>query len=299
MRLAQALMVSLLPMMTCCGGKPPPEQPDDVTLRQSARAADLAYSLEHPEEAIAQYQRALERARARDDVDAIGDNGYNLAVAQLAANQPRQALATTRMIRAELARRGKGSFFALDLAEATALYRLGDVPAADTLAARAEGGTDPAVCARASFLRGLIADETGNTAGLEQALARLARPVSDDQRADFDELEARRYLRQRAFTAAVTDALSAADTRRKLVDYRGMARALSVAAAAQFAAGSTEAAAELYMRAGQSAAAQGDMASARIWLGQALQLGHDSASREAARSALASLNRTSPSSADH
>jgi len=291
-------MVTLLLITTSCGGKSaPPEQPGDVTLRQSARAAGLAYSLDHPEEAIAQYQRALERARARDDVDAIGDNGYNLAVVQLAANQSRQALATTRMTRAELARRGAGTFFALDLAEATALYRLGEKHAADSLAARAEAGTDPAASARASFLRGLIADEMGDTVGLEQALARLAQPTSDDQRADADELQARRHLRQHAFAAAVTNALRASDTRRNLVDYRGMARALSVAAAAELDAGDARGAAELYLRAGQSAAAQGDSASARIWLRQTVQLEGDGPSRAAAQSALASLNSTSATSA--
>jgi hypothetical protein len=298
MNFAPALTVTLLLMMTSCGSKPAPEQPEDVTLRQSARAAGLAYSLDHPDEAIAQYQLALERARARDDVEAIGDYGYNLAVVQLAANQPKQALATTRTTRAELARRGAGAFFALDLAEATALYRIGDKQAADSLAAQAEAGSDPAASARASFLRGLIADEMNNTAGLEQALARLAQPTSDDQRADAEELRARRDLRQQESAAAVTDAMRAADIRRVLVDYRGMARALSVAAAAELGAGNTGVAAELYLRAGQSAAAQGDAASARPWLRQAVQLEHDSASREAAEKLLASLNGSSGAS-DH
>jgi len=292
MNSALALTVSLL-LLTSCGGKPAPEPPDDVTLRQSVRAAGLADSLDHPREAIAQYQRALERARARDDVDAIGDYGYDLVVVQLVANQPKQALATARMTRAELVRRGAGAFSALDLAEATALYRLGDKNAADSMAARAEAGSDPAAAARASFLRGLIADEAGDAPGLDRALARLARPTSDDQRADADELEARRDLRQQSFDASVTAALRAADTRRNLVDYRGMARALSVAAAAELGAGHAAAAAELYLRAGQSAAAQGDAASARPWLHQAVQLERDGASREAAEKALSSLDSAS------
>ena len=57
--------------------------------------------------------------------------------------------------------------------------------------------------ARASFLRGLIADETGNTAELDTALAHLAQPVSADQQGDADELLARRDLRQGAFDAAI------------------------------------------------------------------------------------------------
>ena len=130
----------------------------------------------------------------------------------------------------------------------------------------------------------------------DQALARLARPTSNDQRADADELQARRDLRQQAYAAAVTSALRAADTRRNLVDYRGMARALSVAAAAEFGAGHAGSAAELYLRAGQSAAAQGDAASARPWLREAVQLDRDAASREEAERALSSLDSSSESS---
>jgi TPR repeat protein len=60
------------------------------------------------------------------------------------------------------------------------------------------------------------------------------------------------------------------------LDYRGMARALSVAANAELRAGNTRAAAELYMRAGQGAAAQGDAESARPWLRRAADVGRPS-----------------------
>jgi hypothetical protein len=78
-------------------------------LRQSSRAAGLAFSLNRPEQAIARYKQALERARARDDAEAIGDYGYDLMVAELAANRPEEALASARMTRIELARRGSVS----------------------------------------------------------------------------------------------------------------------------------------------------------------------------------------------
>ena len=127
MRLAAASVALVLPLLTSsCGGGRQPTVPEDTALHQSARAADLAYSLNRPEQAIAQYKLAVDRARARDDADAIGDYGYDLVVAQLAANQPQQALASAQMTQAELARRGAASFPALDLAKATALYRLGD-----------------------------------------------------------------------------------------------------------------------------------------------------------------------------
>jgi tetratricopeptide (TPR) repeat protein len=291
MRFVTALMTLVLPLTVSCGGRPQPTEPDDATLRQSARAAGLAYSLDRPEQAIAQYERALERARERDDATAIGDYGYNLIVVQLAANHPRSALATARTTRAELARRGVSSFSALDLAEATALYRLGEKNASDRLAMQVESGGDVAAAARASFLRGLIADETNNPAGLDQALTQLVRPTSDDQRADAGELQARRHLRHGALEMAAGEARHAADLRRQILDYRGMARALSVAADAEARAGHTGAAAELYMRAGQSAAAQGDTRAARAWLSRAVALGTDPTLRQAAKSTLALLGK--------
>jgi hypothetical protein len=254
----------------------------------------LAYSLNRPEQAIAQYKLAVERARARDDADAIGDYGYNLVVAQLAANQPQRALASAQMTQAELARRGAASFPALDLAKATALYRLGDKQASDRLAEQVQDGSDESAAARASFLRGLIADETDYVSGLDDALARLARPGSPAQQADADELAARCDLRRHSFVTAAAKAEQAADLRRSILDYRGMVRALAVAADAEARAGNTRASADLYLRAGQSAAAQGDAASARPWLEQAMHLGSDPALFDAARLALASLSKSSP-----
>lgn len=283
--------MSVALLMDACGGKVQPTLPEDTTLKQSTHAAGLAFSLDRPAEAITQYERALERARARDDATAIGDNGYDLAVAQLAANQPKQALASVHMTQAELARRSAASFPALDLAEATAYYRLGEKTKSDQLAAQVETSADPTAAARASFLRGLIAAEAMNWAELDRAIARLAYPKSSDQQADADELLARRSLRQGAFGAALTEAEHAADLRREALDYRGMARALSVAADAEAHAGNLEAAADLYMRAGQSAAAMGDADMARLWLGHAIEFANDPAHRETARLAITALGK--------
>ena len=53
----------------------------------------------------------------------------------------------------------------ITLVEATALYRTGASAEADAVAARVEGGGDSEASARATFLRGLIADERGNEQG--------------------------------------------------------------------------------------------------------------------------------------
>jgi len=272
-----------------CGSSKEPTTPQDAVLRLDSQAASSALELERSEEAIEQYRRAFERAIARDDAGDIGDYGYDLAVAQLGANQPRPALASVRRTQTELARRGSPSFPALDLAEATADYRIGEKEASDRMARKAEAGNDAAASARAAFLRGLIADDLDDAAGLDRAIGRLSSPTSVDQQADAAELSARREIRQGAFSDARTEAERAADLRRDILDYRDMARALSVAAYAEQRAGDPEAASALYIRAGQSAAALGDAASARAWLGRAMELAKDPALRDTARLALGSL----------
>jgi hypothetical protein len=292
------MMLPIVLLMASCASTHKPSTPEDTTLHQNARAAGAAFTLDRPEEAVTQYKRALERARARDDAAALGDYGYDLAVAQLAANHPDQALASVRLTRDELARRGVASFPELDLAEATALYRLGAKQESRGIAVRVAAGDDPTAAARARYLEGLIADETGDAAGLDAAIASLARPASADQQADMDELLARRDLGRSDFNAAIAEAARSADLRRTGLDYRGMARALSVAADAEAHAGNAQAAAELYMRAGQSAGAQGDADMARTWLQRAAELAIDPVDREAARHAIAALGKPAPSPDD-
>jgi hypothetical protein len=137
----------------------------------------------------------------------------------------------------------------------------------------------------------LLADEAGDAAGLNAAIVSLAQPTSADQRADLAELLARRELRRRDFKAAIAEAERSADLRRISLDYRGMARALAVAADAEAGAGNAKAAAALFMRAGQSAAAQGDAEMARSWLRRAAAVGDDIVIREAARKAIAALEK--------
>ncbi|MBV8094322.1 MAG: hypothetical protein JO110_14085 [Acetobacteraceae bacterium] len=57
---------------------------------------------ERPLEAITQYRAALVRAEAREDLPAIADFSYDIAVAQFQAGQPAAALDTVAMLRAEL-----------------------------------------------------------------------------------------------------------------------------------------------------------------------------------------------------
>ena len=282
---------ALLVLLGACGGnEAQPAKPlEDQALVRHEQAGKIAYDLDRPEEAVAQFEAALTQAQARDDLKAIGDLSFNLAVAQLRANRPQDALKTTQQARAELIRRGSQPFPSLLLAEATALYRLEQRERADVLAAEVEGSGDADAAAGASFLRGLIADEAGNEDALRAALGRLAGVSAPLRVADRLELQARLALRQDDFATARAAAMHAATVRQEGLDYRGMARALAVAAAAAEQSGERELAADLYLRAGRSAAAQSDAATARPWLERALSLTQDDATKDAAEAALSGL----------
>jgi hypothetical protein len=258
-----ALLLTAPLLCGCAGGQQPATREDPI-LRLHADAANSAMALDRTQEAIGQYRQAFGRAVARDDYAAIGDYGYDLAVAQLLANQPKEALATIRVTRTELTRRGPPSFPALDLAEATADYRLSERKKSDAVAAEVEASGDPASAAGAAFIRGLIADDDADAVGLDDSIARLRQPTLSSQQADLAELLARRDLRVGLFAVAAAEAERAADLRRDILDYRGMGRALGVAADAEARAGDPEAAAAFRRRAAQSTAAYGDAESAHV-----------------------------------
>jgi hypothetical protein len=294
LRLLALLLLS--PFLVDCGGSAPPDSatPVDETLRRETRAGRLAYELERPDEAVARYRAALTRAQERDDLGAIGDLGYNLAVAELRANLPDRALADARATRAELERRGAKPSSALLLAEATALYRNGAAGEADQAAARVAAEGDLETAARATFLRGLIADERGHGDRLAAAAAALGSPSSPSLQADAAELTARLALRHGDSERARRDATRAAGLRQETLDYRGLARALALAGESARRAGDTAAAADLFLRAGRSAAAQDDKETARRWLKQAILLAPEGVVASAASDLLHQLDRGEP-----
>lgn len=276
------LYVLLLLLPGACGSpdKGPPPAATDQTIERHEAAGRVAIALDRPAEAALQYQAALKQAEARDDLAAIGDLSFNLAVAQLQANQPEAALATTRRASAELARRGSASFPALRLAQATALYRLDERDEAKRLAGEIEEGRDADAAAGASFLRGLIAAEAGDEAGLQDALSRFSSAATPLRQADRFELQARLALFQEDLAAARSLALRSAEIRQEILDYRGMARVLALAGEAAEQAGEREPAAGFFLRAGRSAAAQADFRAARPWLERALKLTADPGTKE-------------------
>jgi hypothetical protein len=80
---------------------------------------------------------------------------------------------------------------------------------------------------------------------------------------------------------------------RDLLDYHSLARSLALAARAAELTDDTPSAAELYFRAGRTAAAQNDTDSANRWLGQAIALSRDPSLTRDARSTLTTVGGSS------
>lgn len=298
-RLAGLPLAAML-LLAGCGRHAPPAPAQDNALAQAANSGRQALSFGHPSQAASQYQRAFTLALARNDASAIGDCGYDLAVAQLADDKPADALRTTLRTRDALAVRATPGFAELDLAQAAALHRLGRDPEADALAASAQAAAgDPATAARASYVRGLIAYARRDPAGIAAALDGFGQPKkpAPDWQADHDELTARLDMLRGQYQQAGLLARQAAGVHRLQLDYRGMADMLALAAEATQRAGSPREAASLYLQAGQSEAARGSPARAGNWLRLALMPGADLVTQQVARQALVGMRRKDPVSA--
>ena len=272
--------IAVLLALTGCGGSKPADEgpPTDQRLEQANRAGTRALATNQTKEAIKQYRAALVLAYERDDAAAIGDVGYNLAVAQLRAGATTEAARTVREVWAELARRKQAPPPELILVQAAAAYRLGAGDEALALAQEvlARAPLPPETATRAWYIRGAVSADRGDAQGLAQAVTAIPPSTQPDQEADRHELAGRAALLAGASDRAASEFEQAADQRRLALDYRGMARALSFAGDAVLRQGRPSEAAVLFLRAGRSALLQGDTATGRTLLDRADSLAKQS-----------------------
>ena len=127
----------------------------------------------------------------------------------------------------------------------------------------------PLIRSKAFYPRGLIAVRHGNTQALRGAIASLGEPVLTQLRADRYELEGHLASTEKNWQAAIDAFDTAADLRRRDLDYGKMTEALALSARACEQAGEFSKASSRYLRAGISAALQGEHRRARGWLEQA------------------------------
>ena len=300
-RLSCAAVLSVV-LAGCCSSAAPPAPPEDAALARDARLARLSFEQQRPEQAATLYRQALTQAQRRDDLPAIEDFGWNLAVVLLRTDRPAEAAATARATRAEVVRRGGTPRPELLLVEAAALYRTGDTVAAAGLAevVVADAGAPAEARGRAAFVRGLVAADQSDAGGVREALRQLDALAADPPVAplatDRNELAGRLAMLQGDPAGARGAFLTVADARRTALDYPGMTRALAAAGAAAEALGSSSEAADLWLRAGRSAQLGGQTSEARIWLTRARDLAGQAGATDITAEAtarLATLDATS------
>jgi tetratricopeptide (TPR) repeat protein len=224
-----------------------------------ARAADL-------------HRQALERAYARDDRGAIVDTQYNLAVVLLRSGLLEEAQAVVDAAKVELTWGGK-RFRRICCCwkqpSYTALGRCQLPGASASKSSPALPAAEPAVIAKAHFLRSLMATERADTARLREAMTALEHASSPELRADHAELRGYLALAERNWAVAVQAFDTAAELRRMSLDYSSMARALAKAGEAAERNGRQQVAAVYYLHAGRSALQLGQRQEAVDWLKRA------------------------------
>lgn len=274
-RLVLTLLAGLA-LAACGGSQPaPPSKPSDPSLDSGWRLARFALQNGDYDQAEALYERALQRAYARDDAQAIGDIGYEYSLALLRNGKAEVAAAQTRETRSELERRRAAPLAELFLVEAVASYEVGNAERARDMSREAltrSMSNDAETRARAHYVLGMIAADARNAAAVDAALAAMRSATGNAARADLAELRGRRSLLDGDGRAALPVFLEAASLRRDLRDYPGMAQALAFAGGAAESAGDPGAAADFFYRAGLSATVQKDRRKARPWLTKARDL---------------------------
>jgi tetratricopeptide (TPR) repeat protein len=260
----------------------------DEEFERTNRAARTAFDNGRLQQAVGLYNQALERAYVLDDLNAIVDAQYNLAVCLTGLNSYVEALERVNQSKAELARTNQSIPADILLLEATIVYRLGKLDDAWQLTDKIL--LDPrrlseAIQSKTHFLRGLIAGEWDDINQLRNEIASLGKPSAVGLRADREELVGRLAMAESNWNEAIEAFDSTAELRRDDFDYNEMVNALALAAWVCEQAGKLSEASKRYLRAGRSAARQGENRNALNWLNRAEKLAGEAGDESTAKQA--------------
>ena len=289
-RLAGLILVAGVLLWGGCGSSPQVrEKPGaDRTLERFNKAARQAFDKGQIEQAASLYRKVLERALMRDDSVAVVDAQYNLAVCLMKLNSHTEAMQVVRQAEAELALSDQMKLSELLLLKAMLYYKSAELDEAWQLTTQILSMTpkpSTVILGRTHFLRGLIAVERQDINQLQNEIAAIGNPKNPLLRGDLAELKGHLALIEQDWDAAVNAFDEATIRRREAIDYQAMRKDLALAAEASERAGDIKGASQRYLRAGRSAAMQGDDDAARLWLMRAEQLaaeiGEDQIAHEA------------------
>jgi tetratricopeptide (TPR) repeat protein len=289
-RLVGLILVTGVLLWGGCGSSPQVrEKPGaDRNLEQFIKAARQAFDKGQIEQAASLYRKVLERALVRDDSDAIVDAQYNLAVCLMKLNSNVEAMQVVRQAEAELALSDQKKLPELLLLKAMFYYKSAELDEAWQITEQILSMTpkpSTVILGRTHFLRGLIASERGDINQLRDEVAALGNAENPLLRGDLAELKGYLALAEQDWGAALQAFDEAVILRRLAIDYQGMMKNLALAAEASEKAGNIKAASQRYLRAGRSAALQGDYDTAKPWLTHAEQLAGEAGENQVAHEA--------------
>lgn len=247
----------------------------DREFDRSSRMARVAFENGQISQAIEGYRRALARAYVTDNLNAIVDTSYNLAVCHLRQGNYPDALENVEKAQQELLSAGRPVSADLLLVQAVAFYHDGTPGRAwqiseDILSVKP--APSPETLSRTHFLRGRMAADRGDTEQLRLEITGLGEPSVTGLQADRLELIGRLAMLEGRWDDAVTALDQAASMRAVNRNYRSMATVLTTAAQACERAQRPEDAAYRYLRAARSAALSGETERATVWLKESVRL---------------------------
>ena len=261
-----------------CGGsrQVKPDMPgSDREFDRNSRIARMAFENGEFSQAIEGYKRALARAYVTDDLNAIVDTRYNLAVCHIRQGNYPDALENVEKAQQELLSAGRPVSSDLLLVQAVALYYVGDFDRAwqvseEILASKP--APSPETISRTHFLRGRIAADRKDAAQLHQEIVAIGDPSAVGLQADRLELVGRLAMLDGRWDDAVAALDRSARLRAVNRNYRSMATVLATAAQACERAQRPEEAAYRFLRAARSAALSGETERATVWLQESVRL---------------------------
>ena len=275
-RIGMLLAIALLVFGGCGSSAPVQKSPAiDEDLERFNRAAQQAFDSGRLQQAAAFYRKALDRAYIRDDFRAALDAQYNMAICLINLQSYAQAFEVIQQAKTEMAMAGYSREADFLLLEATVLHFREDSDAAWKMTDQILSATPEAssiVQCKTYFLRGLIASKKGDTDKLREAIVSIGQPKLPLLRADLHELLGHLAMAEYNWDEAVNAFEAATDLRREAREYRGMVKSLALAGQASEKAGNPHEASVRYLRAGRSAALQGQFDDALNWLNQAEQI---------------------------
>lgn len=287
------LVTSWLLVLNGCGGSPPRQDEPPTEQASLDRSARLAFEQGRYEQAASLYEATLQAALKEDAAQAIVDARFNLALCQMYQGQYAPALDQLSRAEAERERRGLSGDGSLGLLAATIHYRRAEPGEARRIVdgLLADATTSDATRAKAHFVAGLVAADTGDVSALRRHLAGIGPEAPAGSISDRSELAALLDGLQGNTAAALSQLDRVVLARRVERDYRGMVRALARAGDLAAATQQPQAAARYLLRAGRSALQFGEP-DAQRWLQRAASLAARAEDNETAREAETLLRRS-------